>query len=61
MPATVTEYLNRARVCAALAEKMGPEDKAKLMEIAHAWLKLAAERAEQKGLMPINEKKLATE
>ena len=53
VPATVTEYLNRARECAALAEKMGTEDKTKLMEIARAWLKLAAERAEQKGLTPI--------
>jgi hypothetical protein len=47
---SVTEYLERARECAALADKMNPADKAALLEIAEAWLKLAdaAAKAESK-------------
>jgi hypothetical protein len=39
----VTEYLERARQCAALADKMSEPDKATLMEIVGAWLTLADE------------------
>ena len=42
---SVTEFLQRARECAALADKMLGEDKVKLMEIAEAWLKLAEDAA----------------
>jgi len=42
---TVTEYLERARECAALADKMTGDDKAKMLEIAEAWLRLADEAA----------------
>jgi hypothetical protein len=45
MPHRVTEYLERARECARLADKMSEPDKAKLMEVADAWLKLADETA----------------
>jgi hypothetical protein len=38
---SVTDYLERARECAAMAETMGPEEKKKLLDIAEAWLKLA--------------------
>ena len=43
--ASVTEYLQRARECAAMADKMTGADKAKMMEIAEAWLKVADEAA----------------
>ena len=43
----VTEYLQRAQECAALAEKMNPKDKTALLEIAEAWLKLASDAAEK--------------
>jgi hypothetical protein len=36
-----TEYLQRARECADLAETLKSEDRAKLLEIADAWLRLA--------------------
>jgi hypothetical protein len=42
---SVTEYLQRARECAALADRMNPKDKAALLEIAEAWLKLASDAA----------------
>jgi hypothetical protein len=42
---SVTEYLQRARECAALADRVNPKDKAALLEIAEAWLKLASEAA----------------
>jgi hypothetical protein len=38
---TVTEFLTRARECADLADKLGGDDKQKLMDMADAWLKLA--------------------
>ncbi len=44
---SVTEYLNRARECAALADKMNSKDKAALLEIAEAWLKLASDAADK--------------
>jgi hypothetical protein len=43
--ATVTEFLERARDCAALAEQLDGDDKNKMIEIAEAWLKLADEAA----------------
>jgi hypothetical protein len=46
---SVTEYLQRARECAALADKMNPKDKAALLEIAEAWLKLASDAADKAG------------
>jgi hypothetical protein len=42
---TVTEFLQRARECAALAETMDGEDKKKVLEFADDWLKLADEAA----------------
>jgi hypothetical protein len=42
---TVTECLERARECAAMAETMGLEEKKKLLELAEAWLKLADDAA----------------
>jgi hypothetical protein len=44
---SVTEYLNRARECAALADRMSAKDKAALLEIAEAWLKLASDAADK--------------
>jgi hypothetical protein len=44
---SVTEYLERARECADLAEKLKDEDKQRLMAVADAWLKLADEAAKQ--------------
>jgi len=37
----VTEYLQRARDSADLADQAQGEEKKKIMAIAHAWLKLA--------------------
>jgi hypothetical protein len=42
---SVTEYLQRARLCAEIADRLTGEDKTKLMDIADAWLKLAHEEA----------------
>ena len=42
---SVSDYLERARECAAMAEAMGPEEKKKLLDIAEAWLKLADDAA----------------
>jgi hypothetical protein len=42
---SVTEYLTRARECADIAERIDGADKHKLLEIADAWLKLAADEA----------------
>jgi hypothetical protein len=36
----ITEYLEHARQCAELADKLTGADRAKLMAIAGAWLKL---------------------
>jgi hypothetical protein len=44
---SVTDYLQRARECAALADKMNAKDKAALLEIAEAWLKLASDAADK--------------
>ena len=38
---SVTDYLERAREAAALADQMHGTDRGKLLEIAEAWLKLA--------------------
>jgi hypothetical protein len=43
----VTEYLEHARECAELAERMPLKDKKKILEIADAWLKLADEAAKE--------------
>jgi hypothetical protein len=43
----VTEYLKHARECAALAERMNPADKKRLLEIADAWLRMAKVEAEK--------------
>jgi hypothetical protein len=43
---SVTDYLKRAREAAALAERM-PDERARLLEIAEAWLKLAEETAKE--------------
>jgi hypothetical protein len=43
--ASVTEYLERARDVAALADRKSGSEKKRLMAIAEAWLKLAEEAA----------------
>ncbi len=43
----VTEYLQRARDCADMAERMTPADKKKLLAIADAWLALADDAAKK--------------
>ncbi len=45
---SVSDYLERARECAAMAETMGPEEK-KLLDIAEAWLKLADDAAKKEA------------
>jgi hypothetical protein len=40
---SVSEYLERARECAALAEKMTGDDKTRMLAVAQAWLKVAEE------------------
>ena len=50
---SVTEYLERARECADMADKMTGRDNARLMEIADAWLKLAGDAAKE-ALAPGN-------
>ena len=47
MPATVTECLERARQCAALAEGMTGDEKTKMLAVAKAWLKAADEVAKE--------------
>ena|SRR5215203_626369 len=42
---SVTDYLERARECAALADKAKETHKPKILAIADAWLKLADEAA----------------
>jgi hypothetical protein len=42
---TVSEFLQRARDCAAIADKLPEPEKQKMMEIADAWLELADEIA----------------
>jgi hypothetical protein len=49
----VTEYLQRARECADLADKMKGEDKKRLLSIAAAWLKLADDAAIDARKRPI--------
>lgn len=44
---SASDYLERARKCAELAETSGPEEKEKLLDIAKAWLKLAEDTAER--------------
>jgi len=46
---SVSDYLERARECAAMAETMGPEEKKKLLDIAEAWLKLADDAAKKEA------------
>ena len=41
----VSDYLQRARECAEIADRVSPTDKKKLLEIADAWLKLADDAA----------------
>ena len=44
--ASVTEYLERARECAALADAMKDDDeKTKMLAVADAWLKFADDAA----------------
>jgi hypothetical protein len=43
---SVSDYLERARKCAEMAETSGGEEKEKLLDIAKAWLKLAEDTAE---------------
>jgi hypothetical protein len=44
---TVSEFLQRARDCAAIADKLPEPEKQKMMEIADAWLALADEVARE--------------
>jgi hypothetical protein len=43
----VTDYLERARECAAIADKKTGDEKKRMLEIADAWLKLAGEAADE--------------
>jgi hypothetical protein len=45
--ASVTEYLERARAVAGLADKSTGAEKTRLLDIAEAWLKLAETAASQ--------------
>jgi hypothetical protein len=47
----VTDYLDRARECAALADRKTGEEKKRLESLAEAWLQLASEAAD-KALPP---------
>jgi hypothetical protein len=47
MAETVSHYLERARECSALADKLPEKDRHTLLEIAQEGLKLADERARQ--------------
>jgi hypothetical protein len=48
MPAaTVSDCLERARECAALAETMTGDEKIKMQAVAEAWLKVADETAKE--------------
>jgi hypothetical protein len=42
----VTDYLERARECAAMAARKTGDEKQRLNELAEAWLKLAQQQAE---------------
>ena len=41
----VSDYLQLARDCAEIADRLGPQDKKKLLAVADAWLKLADDAA----------------
>ena len=45
--ATVSDCLERARECAALAESMTGAEKIKMLAVADAWLKVADEAAKE--------------
>jgi hypothetical protein len=45
--ATVTDCLERARECAAMAETMSGDEKIKMLSVADAWLKVADEIAKE--------------
>jgi hypothetical protein len=49
---SVTQYLERARECANLADRMSGEDKKKLLEIADAWIKMATVEAAKATAKP---------
>ena len=42
---SVSEYLERARECAAMAENMTGDERTKMLAVAQAWLKVADEAA----------------
>ena len=44
---SVSEYLERARECAARAENMTGDEKVKMLAVAEAWLKVADEVAKE--------------
>ena len=52
---SVTEYLERARQCADLADRMSGEDKKKLLEIADAWIKMATVEAAKAASRPADQ------
>jgi hypothetical protein len=43
----VTHFLEQARVCADLAERLTGEDRKRLLDMAHEWLSLAKQAASQ--------------
>jgi hypothetical protein len=53
MRGTVTEFLDRARECAALAESMTGDEKIKMLSVAEAWLKLADEVAKEASTVDV--------
>ena len=44
---TVTDYLDRARECSALADKMNGDNRKAFQELADAWLQLAQDEAKE--------------
>ena len=46
----VTKYLELARECADLAERMNGDDKSRLLKVASAWIELADEAAKAAGV-----------
>ena len=52
---SVTEYLERARDCVDLADRMNGEDKKKLLEIAEAWIKMATVEAAEAAAKPTDQ------
>ena len=42
---SVTQYLEHARTCVEIADRLPGEDRTKLIDIGHVWLELAHDKA----------------